>query len=96
MADDEAAIAPCWLCGRPLGAQVEQHHPVPRVRGGRTTVPLHPICHQAIHSRFANGQLARIGTDKAALLGDDGLAQFVAWVSGKPPDFHAPTKGKGR
>jgi hypothetical protein len=96
MAEDDAVNEPCWLCGRPLGAKVELHHPVPRVRGGRATVKLHPICHQAIHSRFANGQLARIGADKAVLLADEGVAQFVAWVAGKSPDFHAPTKGKAR
>lgn len=95
MANDDAA-GPCWLCTRPLGSKVELHHPVPRARGGRATVQLHPICHQAIHRSFANGQLARIGADRALLLADDGLAQFVAWVASKPPDFHAPTKAKGR
>ncbi|WP_353216126.1 HNH endonuclease [Sandarakinorhabdus sp.] len=95
MAGDDA-LNECWLCGPPLGSKIELHHPVPRARGGRATVQLHPICHQAIHSRFANGQLARIGADRAALLADAGLAQFVAWVASKPPDFHAPTKGKGR
>lgn len=96
MAEDDAAPPSCWLCGRPLGLRVELHHPVPRAKGGRAVVRLHPICHRAIHARFTNVQLARIGADRAALLADAGLAQFVAWVAGRPPDFHAPTRGRRR
>ena len=40
MSEEEAP--PCFLCGRPLGARVEWHHPVPKSRGGRETVPVHP------------------------------------------------------
>ena len=86
----------CWLCERPLGAQVERHHPVPKLKGGRTVVLLHPICHEAIHARFTNNELARIGMDRARLLTNEGLAQFVNWLAGKAPDFHAPTKGGRR
>lgn len=94
--DAVAADETCWLCQRPLGSQVELHHPLPRAKGGRTTVKLHPICHQAIHARFTNAQLARIAMDRAALLANPDLAAFLAWVAGKPPDFHAPTHKKQR
>ncbi|MEP1080553.1 hypothetical protein [Qipengyuania citrea] len=56
------------------------------------TVPVHPICHRAIHANFTNAQLARIGTDRDALLTDETLARFVEWVADKPPDFQAPTR----
>ncbi|TNE39517.1 MAG: hypothetical protein EP321_08845 [Sphingomonadales bacterium] len=49
----------CWLCGRLLGRRVEWHHPVPKGRGGREKVPVHPICHRAIHAHFTNAELAR-------------------------------------
>lgn len=81
----------CWLCDRPLGRRVEWHHPVPRSRGGRDTVPLHPICHRAIHAHFTNAQLARMPASASVLLETEGIRRFVAWVSGKPADFHAPT-----
>ena len=38
----------------------EWHHPVPKSRKGRDKVPVHPICHQAIHASFTNAQLERI------------------------------------
>lgn len=82
----------CWLCARPLGRKVEWHHPVPRSRGGRETVPLHPICHRTIHATLGNAQLARMKPEAAALLEVEDIARFVHWVAGKPPDFHAPTR----
>lgn len=84
----------CWLCERPLGGRTEWHHTVPRAKGGRETVPLHPICHRAIHTNLGNGQLARMGADIAAVRGDASITQFLKWIQNKAPDFHAPTKRK--
>lgn len=82
----------CWLCQRPLGNKVDWHHPVPKARKGRATVPLHPICHSTIHANFTTNELARAGEDRAAMLANPAVARFVAWIAGKPPDFHAPTR----
>ena len=84
--------APCFLCGRPLGRRVEWHHPVPRSRGGRETVPVHPICHGAIHRALDNKALERDYASPSALRSHPELARFIAWVSDKAPDFHAPTR----
>jgi hypothetical protein len=82
----------CWLCSRPLGEIVQWHHPVPKAKKGKVKVPVHPICHKAIHANFSNTELARIGDDPTRLLQNEALAKFVAWVANKPPDFHAPTR----
>jgi len=82
----------CFLCGRPLGRRVEWHHPVPKSRGGRTTVPVHPICHRTIHRTLTNKELERAYASGDALRAHPELARFVAWVAGKDPDFHAPTR----
>ncbi|MBX7495368.1 HNH endonuclease [Qipengyuania sp. 6B39] len=82
----------CWLCERPIGWRSEDHHPVPKSKKGRFTVPVHPICHRAIHANFTNAELARIGEDREAMLGNDAIKRFVKWVADKPPDFHAPTR----
>lgn len=84
----------CFLCGRRLGRRVEWHHPVPKSRGGRETVPIHPICHRTIHATLANVELARDYADAAALRAHPEIAKFVAWISDKDPDFHAPTRRK--
>jgi len=84
----------CWLCARPLGRRVEWHHPLPKSRGGRAIVPLHPICHRAIHANFSNVELERSGENAAALRANPAIAKFLRWIAGKPPDFHVRTAAR--
>lgn len=90
----EGADSLCWLCARPLGRRVEWHHPVPKSRGGRDTVPVHPICHRAIHAQMTNAELGRVKGDADILRAHPGIARFLAWIGNKPPDFHAPTRSR--
>ena len=98
--DDEGAnaptSAPCWLCGRALGKIVIWHHPVPKSRGGRDTVPMHPICQQTLIANFTNSELQRHATDVGALLDNPNVRKFVDWVAKKDPDFTATTAKKQR
>jgi hypothetical protein len=87
---------PCFLCGRALGRRIEWHHPIPKSRGGRGTVPVHPVCHRAIHQALDNKALARDFASADALRAHPELARFIAWVADKPPDFHVPTRRKIR
>ncbi len=88
----EEALETCWLCERPLGTMVQLHHPVPRSKKGRVTVPVHPICHKTIHKYFANSQLARIGTDRNQLTANEEVRRSVDWVATKSADFDAPVR----
>jgi hypothetical protein len=81
----------CWLCGRALGRVVEYHHPVPKSRGGRERVAIHPICHRTLHRTFSNAELALFGSSVAVIRADPRIGRFLAWVVNKQPDFHAPT-----
>ena len=83
--------ATCWLCGRRLGRVVEYHHPRPKSRGGRGTVPIHPICHRTLHHFFSNAELALFGGSLAMVSADPRIGRFLAWIANKDPDFHAPT-----
>lgn len=87
----EAEAETCWLCTRALGRRIEWHHPVPKSRGGRMTVPLHPICHRTVHVHFSNAELARNGETAEALREHPAIAKFLRWIAGKPADFHART-----
>jgi hypothetical protein len=84
----------CWLCGRTLGGRVEWHHPFPKSRGGREIVPVHPICHRAIHAQFSNKELAHMAEEGESPAAAPDMQRFLAWVAGKPPDFHAPTRSR--
>ncbi|MFY8195934.1 HNH endonuclease [Novosphingobium sp. B1] len=92
----EAPRPVCWLCSRPIGRRSEQHHPVPKSRGGRTTEEVHPICHRTLHSTFSNSELARIGADRGVIIANPAMARFLVWIADKHPDFHAPTARKKR
>ena len=84
----------CALCLRPLGARVEWHHPVPKSEGGSETVPVHPICHRAIHAHVSNHELAAAYADLEVLRAREDMQRFLRWIAKKPPDFHAPTRRK--
>lgn len=82
----------CALCGRLLGAKVEWHHRVPKSKGGTETVPLHPICHRAIHAQVSNHALAGELADLEELRAQEDVQRFLQWIANKPPDFYAPTR----
>jgi len=82
----------CWLCGRSIESRLQWHHPVPKSKKGRDTVPVHPICHKTIHANFTNAELVRIGDDPDRIRAHPAVAKFVDWIASKPPDFHAPTR----
>lgn len=91
----EAAVL-CWLCGRQSGKTIVWHHPVPKSRGGRDVVPMHPICQQTLITNFTNSELQRHGTDVEGLLANPAVRKFVDWVANKDPDFTATTARKKR
>lgn len=81
----------CPLCERPLGKRVERHHVVPKSKGGKEVVGLHPVCHRKIHKVFANRELAQLGTI-AALRENEDIAKFIRWVAKRPQNFHSRTR----
>ncbi len=96
--EEEAPVvaAVCWLCSRPLGKSVVLHHPIPKSRGGRDTVPMHPICQQTLTVNFTNSELQRHGMNVDGLLADPSVRKFVDWVAKKDPDFTATITKKQR
>lgn len=95
--DDQApSVAPCWLCGRPMGKAIVWHHPVPKSRGGREVVPMHPICQQTLIANFTNSELQRHALDVDAILAAPNMRKFVDWVAKKDPDFNASPSKKQR
>lgn len=87
---------PCWLCDRLTGKIIVWHHPVPKSRGGRDVVPMHPICQQTLIANFTNSELQRYGMDAESLLAHPNIRKFVDWVAKKDPDFTATTAKKQR
>jgi hypothetical protein len=81
-------LGPCPLCGRPMtkGAAVDRHHWVPRKHGGAAWSWMHRFCHKKLHSLYDEKTLATKLNSAEALLAEDDLRTFVAWVRRQPPD----------
>lgn len=86
--------ATCPLCHRPMipGPSLDRHHPRPRSHGGIETVTMHKICHRAIHAMLSERELADGFSDFDRLRAHPPLAQFVAWVRKRPPEYYDRTR----
>ena len=82
----------CALCHRSLGTRVEWHHRVPKSKGGTEMVPVHPICHRAIHAHVSNHELAEAYADLDTLRSRADMQRFLRWIANKPAEFNAPTR----
>jgi len=84
----------CPLCDRPMiaGPSLDQHHPVPRSHGGQETVTMHKICHRAIHAMLSERELAEEFSGFETLRAHPLLAQFIAWVKKRPPEYYDRTR----
>ena len=93
-ATDGHPAGPCPLCERPMvtGPSLDQHHPVPRSHGGRSAVTMHKICHRAIHAMLSESELAEAFSGFEALRTHPMLAQFIAWVKKRPPEYYDRTR----
>jgi hypothetical protein len=67
---------------------------MPKSRGGRETVSIHPIRHRTLHRTFSNAELGPFGGSVPAIRADPRVGRFLAWIANKDPDFHAPTRGR--
>lgn len=87
----------CPMCERVIpGDQKDDHHLVPKCKGGKVTVCLHRICHNQIHAIFTETQLAKKFSTIAAVLEEPEVQKFVAWVKTKPPGFADLAKESSR
>jgi hypothetical protein len=92
---DGAPASSCPLCDRPMltGPSLDEHHyPVPRSHGGHKTVTMHKICHRAIHAMVSERELAEAFSDFERLRAHPMLAQFIAWVKKRPPEYYDRTR----
>lgn len=82
----------CALCGRELAMPYDEHHIVPKSRGGRDTVLLHRICHSKIHNVFNNKELQHEYNTIDKLREHAEIQKFINWLKRKPPGFYKKTK----
>lgn len=95
---DEETEQLCPLCGRPLvpGPSVNRHHLTPRKFKGRVAVDIHAVCHDKIHAVLSEREIARDYDSIDKLKEHPQIAEFIKWVSKKPPEFVDGHESKSR
>lgn len=97
MSPQATAAVTCPLCERAIPpAQRDEHHLVPKCKGGRQTQFLHRVCHRQVHALLSETELARQYATVEALLQHPELKTFVEWVKTKPDDFFVRTRKSSR
>ena len=82
----------CVLCERPLSMPFDDHHLIPKSKGGVKTVTLHRICHSKIHSIFSRTELKQKYNSIEEIKKHAEIKKFVTWISKKPASFYRRTK----
>ena len=90
----------CLICNRELGNSdlISKHHLIPKSRGGKhsTTILIHNICHQKIHSVFTERELKNEFHTVEKLLQQEAMQKFVKWVRKKHVDFYQVNRRMNR
>ena len=82
----------CELCGRELEMPFDEHHVVPKSKGGSETVLLHRICHSKIHSVFTLTELRNHYFEFDKIKEHPEIQKFIIWINKKPPSFYKRTR----
>lgn len=86
----------CPLCDREYGDQMEDHHLKPVTFKSRTKevhdpsnfVRIHKMCHQKIHSTFAESELFSYYHTIERLREHEEIQKFIKWIAKKDPNFY--------
>ena len=83
-------VGQCPICDRDMwkGPSIDEHHLVPKCRGGRQTKLMHKICHRKIHSIWTEKELEKEYSDPQKIREHEEMQKFIKWVKKKEPDFY--------
>lgn len=85
----------CPICRRPLpddSSIVDEHHLIPKSKGGRETVRLHRMCHNKIHSLWTEKELAEKFNSIDRIIVNEEMRKYIRWIKGKSPYFYVRSK----
>jgi hypothetical protein len=71
---------------------MDEHHLIPKSKGGREKFLVHKLCHKTIHTTLTETQLARTYNTWEALRAQPEIARFIAWIKNKPTALMVRTR----
>ena len=81
----------CKICNRPLGANIDELHLIPKTFKGKDTITLHKICHRFLHATISEREMVNYYHTIDRILERDEIQKFIKWVSKKPIDYYSGT-----
>ena len=85
----------CGICGREMyndaHQSIDQHHFVPKSRGGLEKHYIHKVCHQKIHSLWTVKELEKEYSDPEIIKNNPLMESFLVWIQKKDPLFYEKT-----
>ena len=88
-------LGKCPICERDMfkdGKSTNQHHFVPKSRGGKAQEHCHRICHDMLHRTWTNKELENEFSDPEVIRADYRMEKFLKWISRKDPLFYESSK----
>ena len=73
----------CWEC-EITGVELQDHHPVPRSRGGKKTIPLCLACHSKAHHENKNMASSKLKKEGIARKKAEAKRKGIPWRWGNP------------
>lgn len=83
----------CPLCNR-NSKYANEHHFVPKSKGGKDTTQICVPCHNTIHDIFSNNELRDVYNTPESLKTNERFVKYLKWISNKPPEFIPCFKSK--
>lgn len=89
MKSNKEILGDCPLCNRPMikGPSVDEHHFIPKCKGGKEKQYLHKTCHRFIHAQFTESELSKIYNTPEKLLAVEIIQNYMKWLQKKDPEF---------
>lgn len=88
-------LGKCPICHRDMfkdGSSTNQHHFIPKSRGGREQRYAHTICHNQLHALWTNKELENEFSDPEVIRADSRMEKFIKWIAKKDPLFYESSK----
>lgn len=83
----------CPLCDCDVDCH-NDHHFVPKAKGGKVKQAICLRCHNTIHDLFTNNELRDTYNTVEALKGNERFQKYIKWIRKKPADFIPCFKAK--
>ena len=81
----------CIICNRDMyddGFSIDQHHFLPKSRGGIEKLFIHRCCHQKIHSLWTVKELEKEFSNPDVIKNHEDMQSFLIWIQKKDCLFY--------